>query len=421
MTEMHQTVVIGAGQAGLATSWHLKRQDLEHVVLERGSVGETWRSHRWDSFRLLITNRLCQLPGFAYGGDDPDGFMWKDEVVAFFEDYAKSFSPPVREGVAVDELRRSPDGDGWEMLTTSGTIRARNVVVATGAHQRPHIPAIADGIDPGIAQFHTDGYRNPAQLPAGGVVVVGGGSSGGQIAAELALSGRQVYLALGSCTWMMRRYRGRDITAWNEATGFSAQPVQSLQDPAARLACLPMLAANDTGEDLTPRILRDMGVILAGRLTAADGPILRFAGDLRATMAAGDGFIAFLKARIDQYIAANGIDAPADTAASGVSALDAEPSIGDLDLGTAGVTSIMWATGYRNDFGWMSGCEFDDQGYPVHQGGITPEEGLYFIGLAWLNTRGSGIILGVAADAEKIVGHIAHRTGASALSGVAAR
>jgi putative flavoprotein involved in K+ transport len=420
MNEMHQTVVIGAGQAGLATSWHLKQQDLEHVVLERGRVGETWRSHRWDSFRLQITNQLCQLPGFGYRGDQPDGFMWKQEVVAFFEDYAKSFSPPVREGVTVDELRRSPNGDGWEIRTTSGTIRARNVVVATGAHQEPHVPAIASGIEPGIAHFHTDGYRNPAQLPAGGVVVVGGGSSGGQIAAELALSGRQVYLALGRCAWMMRRYRGRDITDWNEATGFSAQPVQSLEDPAARLACLPMLGVNDNGEDLTPRVLRDMGVTVTGRLSAADGSILRFADDLRATIAAGDGFIAFVKARIDQYIAAKGIDAPPDAAAPPPSALDREPSIRELDLRAAGVTSIMWATGYRNDFSWMSGCEFDGQGYPVHQGGITPEEGLYFMGLPWLTTRGSGFILGVGADAEKVVGQIARRTHASALAGVAA-
>src|SRR5207249_8909191 len=306
MMEEHHTVVIGAGQAGLATSWHLKRQGLEHVVLERGRVGETWRSHRWGSFRLLITNRLCQLPGFGYSGDDPDGFMWKDEVVAFFEDYARSFSPPVREGVVVDELRRSPDGGGWEILTPSGMIRARNVVVATGAHQKPHVPAIAGAVDPGIAQFHTDGYRSPEQLPPGGVVVVGGGSSGGQIAAELALSGRRVYLALGSCPWLMRRYRGRDITAWNDATGFTSQPVQSLPDPAARLGCLPMLAATDTGEDLTPRILSEMGVVISGRLSAAEGTILTFADDLRATIPAGDGFVAFLKARIDEYIDANG-------------------------------------------------------------------------------------------------------------------
>ena len=421
MDEMHETVVIGAGQAGLATSWHLKQQGLEHVLLERGHVGEAWRSHRWDSFRLLITNQLCRLPGFAYTGNDPDGFMWKDEVVAFFDDYAQSFCPPVREGVAVDELRRSPDGGGWEILTASGTIRARNVVVATGAHQKPHIPAMAEAIDPGIIQLHTDAYRNPAKLPAGGVVVVGGGSSGGQIAAELAQSGRQVYLALGSCTWLMRRYRGRDITGWNDATGFSSQPVQSLQDPAARLACLPMLAATDTGEDLTPRILRDMGVVVAGRLGGAAGSLLTFSGDLQATIAAGDGFVAFMKARIDQYIAANGIDAPADVAPSPVSTLDREPPIRELDLRAAGVTSVVWATGYRNDFSWIKGSQLDDQGYPLHQGGVTPEKGLYFMGLPWLNTRGSGIIPGVGDDAEKIVGHIARRTDAAALAGAATR
>jgi putative flavoprotein involved in K+ transport len=403
------TAVIGAGQAGLATSWHLKKRGIEHVILERGRVAETWRSHRWDSFRLLIPNGLCQLPGYGYSGGDPSGFMWKDEVVRFFEQYAESFDPPVREGVSVTELRRVQEGD-WEILTTSeGIIRAENVVVATGAHQRPHVPSLARGFDSRIAQLHTDGYRNPAQLPDGGVLVVGGGSSGGQVAAELAMAGRDVYLALGRCTWLVRRYRGRDITAWNEATGFSAQPVESLKDPAARLACLPMLASSDTGMDLTPRVLRDMGVTLTGRLARAEGSLARFADDLAATLAAGDGFVRSLKARIDEFIAVNGIDAP--EAASAAPAADTGASLRELDLDAAGVTSVIWATGYRMDLGWVLDAELDDQGYPVHRGGVTPEAGLYFIGLPWLTTRGSGFIVGVAADAERIVGHIADRDG----------
>jgi putative flavoprotein involved in K+ transport len=399
------TVVIGAGQAGLATSWHLRERGIEHMVLERGRVAEAWRTHRWDSFRLLIPNALCQLPGFGYSGEDSRGFMWKEQVVRFFEDYAGSFDPPVREGVAATELRRGLDGD-WEVVTANdGMISAENVVVATGAHQRPYVPSIAAGLDPGIAQFHTDGYRNPAQLPKGGVLVVGGGSSGGQVAAELAMAGRDVYLALGRCAWLMRRYRGRDITDWNKATGFTAQPVESLEDPAARLACLPMLAASDTGEDLNPRVLRDIGVTLTGRLTEADGTVVRFADDLAATIAGGDGFVSFLKARIDGFIAVNGIDAP-EAERSPTSTFETGASLRELDLEARGVRSVVWATGYRMDFSWVLDADFDGQGYPVHQGGVTPARGLYFVGLPWLSTRGSGFIVGAGADAERIVAHM---------------
>lgn len=412
MTDTHQTVVIGAGQAGLATSWHLKQRGLEHVVLERARVGESWRSRRWDSFRLLIVNAMCQLPGYRYTGSQPNGFMWKDEVVEFFEGYALEFGAPVREGVAVTELRRGLDSD-WEILTADGEVlRTANVVVATGAYQRPHIPRLAADIDPRIVQLHADSYRNPAQLPAGAVVVVGGGSSGGQIAADLARAGRTVYLALGRCVWLPRRYRGRDITQWNDATGFSTQPVQSLDDPAARLGCLPMLTGSDTGEDMTPRTLRNEGIVITGRLIGADGDRLSFADDLAGTLAAGDAFVARMKSRIDAYIEANAPDAPLESSSSsapGVEDLYVAPR--DLDLAEADVTSIVWATGYRMDFSWIFDADFDEQGFPVHQAGITSEPGLYFVGLPWQTTRGSLFIPGAGPDAERIVAHIASRTG----------
>jgi putative flavoprotein involved in K+ transport len=409
MKELHHTIVIGAGQAGLATSWHLTQRGLEHIVLERGRVAETWRSHRWDSFRLLIPNWLCQLPGFRYTGANPDGFMYKDEIVQFFESYAASFAPPVREGVAVTELRRGPHGD-WEILTTEGTtFGASNVVVATGAYQRPFIPGLAEWIDPEIVQLHADSYRNPAQLPDGAVVVVGGGSSGGQIAADLARSGRQVYLALGRCTWLPRRYRGRDITGWNDATGFSAQPVQALEDPRARLKCLPMLAGTDTGEDMTPRTLRVEGIVLTGRLVGADGRRLCFADDLAATLAAGDEFMSRITTRIDAYIAANGLAAPPDNARITPATDVPETSPRELDLAATGVTAIVWATGYRMGFDWIRDAPIDEQGFPVHEGGIAGEPGLYFVGLPWLNTRGSSFIIGVGGDAEKIVSYLSVR------------
>jgi putative flavoprotein involved in K+ transport len=410
MNAIDRTIVIGAGQAGLATSWHLKQRGLEHLVLERGRVGETWRSRRWDSFRLLITNRMCQLPGFGYTGSEPDGFMWRDEVVKLFEAYARGFAAPVREGVAVTELRRGLDGD-WEILTAGGeSLRAANVVVATGAYQRPHVPRLAAEMDPRLVQIHADGYRNPEQLPDGAVLVVGGGSSGGQIAADLARAGRTVYLALGRCSWLPRRYRGRDITQWNDATGFSTQPVQSLDDPAARLKCLPMLTGTDTGEDMTPRTLRDEGIVITGRLIGVDRNIVSFADDLAATLAAGDAFVALIKAQIDAYIEANALDAP--VAPGGSPIPDMCETLRELDVDAAGVTSIVWATGYRMDFGWILDAEFDEQGFPVHQGGVTSEPGLYFVGLPWLTTRGSSFIPGVGPDAERIVADIAARTDA---------
>jgi putative flavoprotein involved in K+ transport len=241
------------------------------------------------------------------------------------------------------------------------------------------------------------------------VVVVGGGASGGQIAADLARSGRQVYLALGRCSWLPRRYRGRDITAWNDATGFSAQPVQSLDDPRARLACLPMLAASDTGEDMTPRTLRAEGVVLTGRLVGVDGQRLYFADDLAATLAAGDEFVARITTRIDAYIAANGLAAPPGNARALPAPDQPETSLRELDLAAAGVTAIAWATGYRMGFDWIRDAHIDEQGFPVHEGGIAREPGLYFVGLPWLTTRGSSFIIGVGADAEKIIGHLAAR------------
>src|SRR5437667_266578 len=253
---MFEALAFGAGIAFLISAGRaLVRHQADRLSVA-AYVGAAWGSRRWDSFRLLITNRMCQLPGFGYAGTEPDGFMWKDEVVEFFEDYARSFAAPVQEGVAVSELRRGLSGD-WEILTADDEIlRAANVVVATGAYQRPHTPHLATEIEPSVVQLHADGYRNPQQLPEGPGVVVGGGSSGGQIAADLSRAGRTVYLALGRCTWLPRRYRGRDITQWNDATGFSTQPVQSLDDPGARLKCLPMLTGSDTGEDMTPRTLR---------------------------------------------------------------------------------------------------------------------------------------------------------------------
>lgn len=420
IAEHHHTVVIGAGQAGLATSWHLQQHGIEHVVLERGRVGESWRSRRWDSFRLLIPNHMLQVPGFGYSGSNPGGFLWKEEVVSFFDAYAESFSAPVREGVAVSEMCRGLDGD-WEIRTEDGaSYGAANVVVATGAYQRPYVPPLAAGISPRITQLHADSYRNPRQLPDGAVVVVGAGSSGGQIAADLARAGRQVYLALGRCTWMPRRYRGRDITEWNDATSFTTQPVQSLQDPAQRLACLPMLTGTDTGEDMTPYTLRDEGIVLAGRLVGAEGETLTFADDLAATLAAGEGFVAMVKAKIDGYIAANALDAPPAEQDPGNAEKVPAPPLA-LNLAAAGATAVVWATGYRMDLRWIDGLEVDAQGFPKHQGGIAAEPGLYFMGLPWQNSRGSATIPGVGPDAQKVVAHLAARGAGSGIGSGADR
>ena len=283
---MTEVVVVGAGQAGLASSYELTRAGVEHVVLERGRVGETWRG-RWDSFCLVTPNWSVQLPGHAYDGDDPDGFMLRDEIVLYLERYAASFGAPVREGVSVTSLEPRADG-GFVLETSNGSIEARTVVLSTGAYQRPHRPAGAATLPADLLQIDAEGYHNPDELPSGAVLVLGSGQTGCQIAEELHQAGRDVYLACGRAPWAPRRLGEHDIVWWLNEAGFLDEALSALPSPAARLIANVQATGHGGGHDLHYRTLQRLGLTLLGHFVGADGRRARFAPDLSESVAFGD-------------------------------------------------------------------------------------------------------------------------------------
>lgn len=401
------TLIVGAGQAGLALSYHLTTLSGDHVVLDRGRVGERWRSERWDSFRLLTPNWQTNLPGIAYDGDDPDGFMDKTEVIDLFERYARSFDAPVRTGVAVHRVRRAHSG--WQVVSDAGVFEATNVVVATGHHGHPRIPMEpATRMPSGVFQLHTSHYRNPAQLPDGGVLVVGAGPSGQQIAEELALAGRRVVLSVGRHRTLPRRYRGRDAHWWMDRMGSFERTVDTLADPAA-VRNAPAFVLAGGCHDLDLRRLVANGVIPTGRLTGLTGPTAWFADDLPASAAAADANLHAFRASIDDFVARTGMSAgPADDPPAPLGSwVGTAPR--QVDLDRMGIRSVIWATGYRRDYSWIHAPVFDATGEPVQRRGVTAAEGLYFLGLRWMHRRASDTIHGVGADAEHLATVIAGR------------
>ncbi len=397
------TLIIGAGQAGLALSRVLTDAGHDHVLLERGRVAERWRSERPDSFRLLTPNWFTRLPGGGYDGPDPDGFMGRDEVVAFFDAYAASFDPPVHTGVTVTRVARGADGD-WEVHTDQGTWHAGTVVVATGHMDRPAVPALARDLPPGVSQLHSSRYRNPAQLPAGRVVVVGAGPSGQQIADELARAGREVALAAGGHRGLPRRYRGRDVYWWMDRLGLLDRTIDTLPPGSTRTERSSVLEGGD--EDLDLRRLHRHGVRVVGRVTGVDGTRLRLGDGLAMDLADADANAARLRIMVDEHVARTGLDVPEEPWSL--------PEVPDwavcppasLDLARAGVSTVVWATGYRRDFSWITADVFDAHGDPVHTRGVTAEPGLCFLGLRWLYRRDSGFIGGVGRDAEHLARHL---------------
>ena len=407
MARTSETIVIGAGQAGLSTSCLLTSHGREHLVLERGRVAETWRSERWDGFYLNTPNWCHKLPGFQYSGGKPDAFAALPEVIAYLEDYARSFRAPVREGVEVLAVR--PDGSGFTVETNEGALTAENVVVAAGAYQRPTPTPLMAAVPSGVMQMHTSQYRRPSQLPDGGVVMIGGGQSGCQIADELIDAGRQVYLAAGRCPWLPRRYRGRELMHWMVETGLADQTVDTLPSPAARLLCNVPVSGNDGGHDCNPRWLARRGATLLGRLEGLDGWKLEIGGGLEESLAIGDEFVAAYRKRVDDYVRAQGIHTadpePADPR-------DPISSPSELDLRQAGVSTMIWANGFRPEYRWIEGLELDQQGWPVHQRGVSTLSGLYFVGMHWLHKRKSALFLGAGEDAEYVVERIVERESA---------
>ncbi len=404
MAEYIDTVVIGGGQAGLSISWYLGRAGREHVVLDRGQIGDTWR-RRWDSFCLVTPNVYCQLPGFPYDGDDPDGFMLRDEIVSYIERFAASFDPPYRGGVEVERLGTSGERGRFALDTSAGELEAANVIVCAGTHQHPNIPPWDGGLADDILRIHSRDYRDPGQLPDGAVLVVGSGQSGCQIVEDLMGAGRDVHLCVGNAGRIPRRYRGRDIIHWAADAGFYEVPVdEHRKGPAVRFAPHEHLSGRDGGRTIDLRRLALDGVELHGRLLSAEGHRVRFADDLAATLDAIDEACRETLSRIDKHIEESGIVAPE----SELEAYDWQPPRRpvDMDLQEAGVGSIVYGTGFHYDFGWIDLPILGDREYPRYERGITELPGLYFVGLHWLHTQGSGLFYQVARDAEYVADHL---------------
>ncbi|WP_433606810.1 MSMEG_0569 family flavin-dependent oxidoreductase [Dactylosporangium sp. CA-139114] len=402
MTEHHPVVVVGGGQAGLSMSWHLRALGIGHAVLERASVGHEWRERRWDSFCLVTPNWQCRLPGYAYSGDDPDGFMAGPEVVAFLERYAASFDPPLREGVDVTRLRRNPAGV-FELHTSAGAMTADQVVVATGPYHRPAVPRVAERLPGHIVQLHSSQYRNPDQLPAGEVLVVGTGQSGCQIAEDLHLAGRIVHLAVGGAPRAARRYRGRDTLAWLEEMGHYDRGVHEFGDAdEVRLRANHYMTGRDGGRDIDLRRFATEGMRLYGRLRMIASGRATFADDLAANLDHADAVAEGIKDAVDAYIARHGIEAPVERRYTPVW----RPEGGQGELGLDRIAAVVWSTGFHRDHRWIEVPVFDGRGYPTHDRGVTSCPGLYFLGLPWQHTWGSGRFAGVARDAAHLAGHI---------------
>ncbi|MCM2314900.1 MAG: NAD(P)-binding domain-containing protein [Thermoanaerobaculia bacterium] len=400
------TVIIGAGQAGLALSRCLFDRGVEHVILERGRVAQRW-SERWDSLRLLSPNWMTRLPGWSYRGDQPDGFMARNDVVRFLSGYAASFDAPVEEQTPV--TRVAPLDGGWVVETDRGSWRADSVAVATGHSQETRVPKCAEGLPKEIAQVATSAYRIPDQLPEGGVLVVGASASGVQLADELLGSGRDVTIAVGRHTRVPRSYRGRDIMYWLDRTGALQRPLSDMPDAldAKREPSL-QLVADDFGRSLDLARLAEQGARIAGRLVAIDGTRVRFQSDLAQLTTAADYQMGKLLARIDRHIDAHGVTAQVGPAA-GWSLTPRFEAAEEIDLERKGIRSVVWATGYRRDYSWLHANVLDARGELWNSRGVTPAPGLYVLGLQFMIRRNSSFIDGVGRDAEEIATAIARR------------
>lgn len=405
MTESIDTLIVGAGQAGLSLSYYLSQQQRPHLVLEKApQLAEAWRNHRWDSFTLVTPNWHIRLPGGEYQGDDPDGFMPRAEVVRHLERYAAGFGAPVRFEITATAL--DPLVDGFRVRTSQGDYQARNVVVASGLFQTPKIPPSSANIPAGIVQMHSSQYRNPDALPPGAALVVGTGQSGCQIAEELYQSGRTVYLCVGSSAGRApRRYRGKDITWWLVQTGFFNRTVDILPSPQAKFAANPQVSGKAGGHSLNLHTFARDGVRLLGRYIGAEGGSIFVAPDLHDNLAKIDKFEADMLKGIDEFIAKTGEAVPEERLPGLHDGFDV-PIITELDLAEAGVTSLIWAGGYRFDFSWIHLPVLDKDGYPIQQRGVTAYPGLYFLGLPFLQTLKSGLLLGVGEDAAYLASKI---------------
>ncbi|SFG83168.1 flavin-containing monooxygenase [Neptunomonas qingdaonensis] len=399
------TLVIGAGQAGVAMSEHLSNLGIPHLVLERNRIAEKWRTGRWDS---LVANGPAwhdRFPGLEFEGHDPDAFVPKEQVADYFVAYAEKFNAPIHTGVEVKKVERNANRPGFTIETSEGLIEAHRIVSATGPFQTPVIPPIAPKND-NLTQIHSADYRNPGQLPEGGVLVVGAGSSGVQIADELQRSGKKVYLSVGAHDRPPRSYRNRDFCWWLGVLGeWDAEAMK----PGKEHVTIAVTGAHGNNGTVDFRALAHQGVTLAGLTKSFNGNVVSFQSNLAENIANGDKNYLDLLDAADAYIERNDLDLPEEPKARNILP-DPEcmtNPISELNLAEEGITTIIWATGFSTDYSWLNVNAFDENGKPAHQRGVSTEPGVYFVGLPWLSRRGSSFIWGVWHDAKHIAGHIA--------------
>jgi len=414
--EKVDTLIVGGGQAGVAMSEHLTNNGVPHLVLERHRIAERWRSERWDS---LVANGPAwhdRFPGLEFADTDPDAFVRKEKVADYFVDYAKLIKAHIRCGVDVKKVERNAGRGGFTVETSEGVIEADNVVAATGPFQRPVMPTLVPE-DAGVLQMHSNAYRNPGQLPDGAVLVVGAGSSGVQIADEILRTGKRVYLSAGPHDRLPRRYRGRDYVWWLGVLGMWDDETIP---PGKEHVTISVSGAHG-GHTIDFRELAQRGMLLTGRTEGFKDGAVQFAPDLAGNMASGDAYYLSMLDKCDAYAIRHGLDLP-DEPEARVIGPDPEclsDPILELDLAQAGVTSIIWATGFALDYSWLQVDAFDEDGRPSHNRGVSSEPGVYFLGLPWLTRRGSSFIYGVWHDAKHVADHIIIQRKYAAYDGIA--
>ncbi|MEO0837028.1 MAG: MSMEG_0569 family flavin-dependent oxidoreductase, partial [Cyanobacteria bacterium J06642_3] len=395
--------------AGLAISYCLKQKGVDHIIFEKNQIGYSWQEKRWDTFCLVTPNWQCTLPGYSYPGDDPDGFMQRDAIVSYIKDYAEAFNPPIKEKVEVFSITKDSSQGLFSVTSSLGSFTADQVVVATGSYHQAKIPRIAERFARELVQIHSSDYKNPESLPEGEVLVVGTGQSGCQIAEDLHLAGRKVHLCVGGAPRSPREYRGKDVVDWLDRLGYYNLTVDNHPDKEnVRTKTNHYVTGRGGGREIDLRTFALEGMQLYGSLQDVNGDNLEFKPNLKHNLDRADDVAESIKRTIDEYIERQNIDAPTEPTYQPV--WQPETEVLELDYKLNNITSVIWCVGYQTNFSWVEVPVFDGKGYPRHERGVTSAKGLYFLGLPWLYTWGSGRFSGIAKDAEYLSDYIAKRT-----------